>query len=271
MQRTMSVLSKPFIKSLRLGQVLTLATIVLAGSSIIKFQIIRLGHLDSHTQSKQSYQLEEQKTQDSLKVLSKLPKLGYENLIADYMFLNFIQYFGDEDARGKTGFRVSPDFFDIIVKRDPLFFDVYPYLSSSVTLFAGKPQKSVSLLTQGAAAVPPKLQPQAYFLWQYKAADELLFLGDTAAAQRSYEMASKWAGQSTDPALQEIALHSRQTAQFLASNPDSRRARVGSWFDILSNAIDDPTRQFAAKQIQALGGEIINRNGAFQVKMPKRD
>lgn len=271
MQRTMNVLIKPFIKSAWLGSALTTAIVLLAGGSILQFQLTRLDNLGQRNQSTQSYQIEEQKTQDSLKVLSKLPKLGYENLIADYMFINFIQYFGDADARAKTGYRLSPDFFDIIIKRDPLFLDAYHYLSASVTLYAGQPQKSVSLLTKGIAAVPPSLQSRAYFLWQYKAADELLFLGDTAAAQRSYEMVSNWAGQSKDPQMQGIAARSLQTAQFLASNPDSRRARVGSWFNVLSNAIDDPTRQFAAKQIQALGGKIVNQNGAFQVKMPQGD
>jgi hypothetical protein len=70
---------------------------------------------------------------------------------------------------------------------------------------------------------------------------------------------------------QAIAARSRQTAQFLATNPDSRRARVGAWYNILTNAIDDRTRQFAAKQIQALGGTIIQKNGAFQVKLPHSD
>jgi hypothetical protein len=46
---------------------------------------------------------------------------------------------------------------------------------------------------------------------------------------------------------------------------------VGSWLSILTNAIDDPTRQLAAQQIQALGGKIIQRNGAFQVKLPNAD
>jgi hypothetical protein len=46
---------------------------------------------------------------------------------------------------------------------------------------------------------------------------------------------------------------------------------VGSWFNILTNAIDNPTRQLAAKQIQALGGKIQLVNGAFQVKLPDAD
>jgi hypothetical protein len=46
---------------------------------------------------------------------------------------------------------------------------------------------------------------------------------------------------------------------------------VGSWFNRLTHAINDPTRQFAAKQIQALGGKIIQSNGAFQVKLPEAD
>jgi hypothetical protein len=148
---------------------------------------------------------------------------------------------------------------------------MYPYLSSSITLYAGRPQESVRLLKQGAQAIPSSMQSRAYFLWQAKGTDELLFLGNTQAATQSYEMDAFWASQSNDPQMQAIAQRSLQTAKFLASNPDSRRARVGSWFNILTNAIDDPTRQLAAKQIQALGGKIIQHNGAFQVKLPEAD
>jgi hypothetical protein len=88
----------------------------------------------------------------------------------------------------------------------------------------------------------------------------------------SYEMAASWASQSNDPQMQDISQRSRQTALFLSSNPDSRRARVGAWYGILSNdLIDTPNRQYAANQIKALGGEIIHHNGAFQVKLPKLD
>jgi hypothetical protein len=253
---------------------LTVAIVLLSYGTIAHLQLSRLSQLDRKANqplTKAEYLREEQQTQTSLKLLAKLPTFGFENLVANWSFLNFLQYFGDDQARPKTGYRITPDFFQVIVDRDPRFLAMYPYLSASISLYGGQPQQTVRLLQQGINAIPPAMQPDAYFLWQAKATDELLFLGKTQDARHSYEMAASWASQSKDPQMQAIATRSLQTAQFLASNPDSRRARVGSWYNILTNAIDDPTRQFAAKQIQALGGKIINQNGAFQVKMPNTD
>jgi hypothetical protein len=254
--------------------VLPVLIIVLSYSSIVNLQLNRLWKLEakaSQQYSKAEYLLEEKRTQSGLKLLSQLPTLGFANLVADWSFLNFLQYFGDDQARGKIGYRITPDFFQVIVDRDPRFLGMYPYLSASISLYGGQPQQTVRLLQQGINTIPPAMQSDAYFLWHAKAADELLFLGRTQDARRSYEMAASWASQSSDPQMQAIAARSRQTAQFLATNPDSRRARVGSWYNILTNAIDDRTRQYAAKQIQALGGEIVQHNGAFQVKLPKAD
>jgi hypothetical protein len=241
---------------------------------IARLQFNRLSQLESKAnqeRSKADYLREEQQTQTSLQVLSKLPTFGFDNLIANWSYLNFLQYFGDDQARPKTGYRITPDFFHVIVDRDPHFLGMYPYLSASVSLYGGQPQQTVSMLQQGINTIPLSMQSEAYFLWQAKATDELLFLGRTQDARRSYAMAASWASQSSDPQMQAIAARSRQTAEFLATNPDSRRARVGSWYNILTNAIDDRTRQFAAKQIQALGGTIIQKNGAFQVRLPHSD
>jgi hypothetical protein len=253
---------------------LTTAIVLLSYSTIIHLQLSRLSQLDRKANqplSKAEYLREQQQTQTSLKLLAKLPTFGFDNLVANWSFLNFLQYFGDDQARPKTGYRITPAFFQVIVDRDPRFLAMYPYLSASVSLYGGQPQQTVRLLQQGINAIPPAMQSEAYFLWQAKATDELLFLGKTQDARHSYQMAASWSSQSNTHQMQAIAQRSRQTAQFLATNPDSRRARVGSWYNILTNAIDDPTRQFAAKQIQALGGKIIQSNGAFQVKLPQAD
>jgi hypothetical protein len=253
---------------------LTLGLVLISYYTVAQLQISRLSQLDRKANqplTKAEYLREEQQTQASLKLSAKLPTFGFDNLVANWSFLNFLQYFGDDQARPRTGYRITPDFFQVIVDRDPRFLTMYPYLSAGVSLYGGQPHQTVRLLQQGINSIPPTMQSEAYFLWQAKATDELLFLGRTQDARRSYEMAASWASQSSDPQLQAIATRSRQTAQFLASNPDSRRARVGSWYNILTNAIDDPTRQFAAQQIKALGGEIIQRNGSFQVKLPQAD
>jgi hypothetical protein len=254
---------------------LAILSTLVAAVGVIQFQRTRLTELgadNSQKKSKAAYLAEEKRTQSNLHVWQNLPKLGFDNLVANWAFLNFIQYFGDDVARESTGYSITPDFFRVIVNRDPLFLGMYPYLSPSVTLFAGQPQQTVDFLEQGLKNIPTQLQPEAYFLWQAKGTDELLFLGRNSAAQKSYERAADWASRSPDPQLQLIAERSRQTARFLASNPDSRRARVASWYNILTNAIDDSSRQFAVQQITALGGKIsVAENGALQVKLPKQD
>jgi hypothetical protein len=248
--------------------------VLLTYCGIVHLQLSRLSQLErkaDQPRSKMEYLREEHQTQASLQLLATLPTFGFDNLISNWSFLNFLQYFGDDLARDQTGYRAIPDFFQIIVDRDPHFLDAYPYLSASVSLYAGQPKQTVSLLQKGIDSIPPTMQSKAYFLWQSKATDELLFLGRTQDARRSYEMVASWASQSKDSQMQAIAARSRQTAQFLTSNPDSRRARVGSWYNILTNAVDDPTRQFASQQIKALGGEIVQVNGAFQVKLPQVD
>jgi hypothetical protein len=247
---------------------------VLTAGVIANLQTKRLSQLEAKAdqdRTKAEYLLESQQIKTSLKLLQKLPNLGFNNLIADWSYLNFLQYFGDDKARPKVGYSVSPDFFELAVARDPKFLGMYPYLSASVTLYAAKPQISVKLLEQATKSIPPSMYSEAYFLWHSKATDELLFLGRTKDAQQSYIKAAEWVSQSKDPNLQAIAQRSRQTAQFLATNPNSRRARVGAWFSILSNAIDDASRKLAVQQIQALGGQISFTNGVFQAKMPQKD
>jgi hypothetical protein len=265
---------KNLIKLITPASILTIGLVLVSYGTIVQLQLSRLSQLDRKANqplTKAEYLREEQQIQASLKVLAKMPTFGFDNLVANWSFLNFLQYFGDDQARPKTGYRITPDFFQVIVDRDPRFLGMYPYLSASVTLYGGQPQQTVRLLQQGINAMPPAMQPEAYFLWQAKATDELLFLGRNQDARRSYEMAASWASQSQDPQMQAIAQRSRQTAQFLATNPDSRRARVGSWYNILTNAIDNPTRQFAAKQIMALGGVITTRGNEIQVKLPQSD
>jgi hypothetical protein len=261
--------------SWRITQILSILVIFLSGLGTFYLQTYRLSQLEqkaAQQMTKDEYLHEESQVQAQLTWLSKIPSFSYDNLISGWAFLSFLQYFGDDQARPQTGYRIAPDFFAVAVNKDPLFLGMYPYLSASVSLFAGQPQQTVQLLETGAKSIPPSKQPEAYFLWQSKGTDELLFLGRNSAAQASYEKAAEWASRSSDPQIQSIAERSRQTAQFLASNPDSRRARVASWFNILTNAIDNSTRQFAVQQITALGGKVsVTEQGALQLKMPTQD
>lgn len=207
-----------------------------------------------------------------LGLLRKLPTFGFDNLMADWVFLDFLEYFGDDLAREKTGYALSPEYFEVILRRDPRFLDAYLFLSGSASIYAGLPQRAVNLMAEGLKHLSPQAPPRSYYVWRYKGTDELLFLGDSQAAQRSFETAADWASTYSDPESQQIAQVSRRTAQFLARNPRSKTAQVAAWSTVLSNATDDRTRKIAIERIRGLGGDVfITPEGQVRILPPKAD
>jgi hypothetical protein len=62
----------------------------------------------------------------------------------------------------------------------------------------------------------------------------------------------------------------RETAQFLAKNPQSKVTQIGAWTMVLSTASDERTIQRAMSEIRALGGEIIiSPDGRLSVQVPE--
>ena len=225
--------------------------------------------IDNPRASKEQLKREKSISKTRLNLVNQIPGLGFDNLIADWTYLKFIQYFGDGEARSATGYSLVPEYFEAMVNHDPRFIQAYLALSPANSLYAGQPQKTVALIEEGLQSISPEISRKSPYLWMYKGSDEMLFLGDTEAAQHSYEMAAKWAETYDNPQSQSLAANARQTAQFLANNSQSKQARVGAWSMILSNAPDEATRQRAIKEIEALGGEVIvTPQGRMKVKTP---
>lgn len=226
---------------------------------------------DQPTLSKAEYLREVKQTEIRLDWLKHLPNLGLNNLVADWAFLQFLQYFGDWQARGMTGYSLAPKFFEVIVQRDPRFIDIYPFLSVSVSLYAGQPRQTVALMDQGLKSLTPQM-PNAFYVWVYKSTDELLFLGDVKAALQSNAKAIEWAEIQNTPDSLRIAALSRRTAAFLEKNPLSKKAQVSAWMLILGNATDDRTRALVVKQIEKLGGRLERApGGVYKLILPEND
>lgn len=190
---------------------------------------------------------------DRLNFRRIMPAFGYDNLVSSWTFLGFLHYFGNSPVRQVAGYSVVPEFFEVIVHRDPYFRLPYQFLSSSVTLFAGQPAETVRLLDKGLSQMNPQLPPDSFWLWRYKAVDELLFLGDNASAIQSLEQAAAWASRSPAPDAERSVQAALRIADFLRQDPDSREVRANSWRLIWYNALTEEVRQHAEAQIEALG------------------
>jgi hypothetical protein len=237
-------------------------------------QIPQLQRLKTQSQTAAPAELQRDIEQEKvrLSLLKKTPSFGFENAIADWTFLNFLQYFGDTPARTKTDFTLSPDYFEVVLERDPYFINAYTFLSTSTALYAGLPDRSVTIARRSLSSLKPNVPPHSYTAWRQLGIDELLFLGDAQAAKRSFERAASWARQSTDPESAQVASLSEKTAAFLANNPNSKTAQVAAWSMVLTTAPDKRTHDIAISQIQQLGGKVIpNPNGTFSIQPPAKD
>ena len=194
---------------------------------------------------------------EQLDISKKIPTMGFRNAAADIAFLRFLQYFGSEKERKVTGYDMSPDYLSISINRDPFYRDFYLFLSESTTFYAAMPERTVALMEEGLSKIEDNRLPDSYYIWRYKGTDELLFLGDGEEAQKSFEKAAIWASQSSEENSSFMARLSKQTAEFLASDPDSAQAKISSWSSVLSTSLNNDTRDKAIEKIRELGGEVI--------------
>jgi hypothetical protein len=228
-----------------------------------------------HTQQKASQEILQKEIHSEklyLNILKKMPTFGYDNIIANWAYLKFVQYFGDDEARAKTGYSLSPEYFEVILGRDPRFILAYMGLSTSTSMYAGMPERSIQLTEQGLKFLSPLTPKKSYYVWRYKGIDELLFLGESSMAQHSFNKAAEWASQHTDEESKQAASVSQKTAEFLSHNPNSKIARIATWTMVLNNQIDKKIRQRAIHEIEVLGGKVMtNSDGTHKIRLSKNE
>ncbi|AFZ34872.1 hypothetical protein Sta7437_1302 [Stanieria cyanosphaera PCC 7437] len=244
-----------------------LTTIVFCGASIIYLQMPMARQLMGNN-TKANFEQDEKIAKIQLDLLKNMPSFGFKNLLSDWIMLQFLQYFGDGEARKVVGFSLSPDYLEAIVQHDPKFIQAYLMISPASSMFAGLPNRTVEAMAKGLEQLSPDIS-DAYYVWLYKGVDEILFIADTEEAKKSYTMASKWAKIAGNEA---IAKSASDTVQFLETNPDSTDAQIGAWLMVFVNSRDTYTRQLAKNSIENLGGELqIKPDGRVSVRLPREE
>ena len=125
-------------------------------------------------------------------------------------------------------------------------------------------------MNQGLNDLQPE-QKWAHQVWFFKAIDELLFLGETQEAIKSYEKAAEWVAIADRKETAGFYGIYKGTAEFLKQNPDSRKARFGAWMMAFRNAPDDKTRIFILQNLKELGAKITVENGDLSIELPDAD
>ena len=255
-------------KSLNLSLIKTLGLVAVIGGlimAVVEMQEEKVKTLTKEKLLERNYRQESRRENSQVQLLKNIPSFGFNNMLANWSMLQFIQYYGDGDARKETGYGLSPDFMEVVTKNDPKFVRAYLMMSVASSLNAGKPEKTVEIMNKGLSKLTPDVT-DAYFIWLYKGVDELLFLGDIPAAKKSYQMAADWAKIAGNEFIEKSA---RGTVEFLETNPDSRAPRVGAWMLVWLNSQDEETRRLARENIEKLGGKLVINNNQVMAIPPK--
>lgn len=248
------------------GWISTLVTGMVAVATLAGVVWIQRSQLNRPSQWLENPQQAEQQEALRLNLMKQLPSFGFDNVLADWTFLNFLQYFGDDPAREKTGFSLSPEYFDIITRLDPRFVETYMFLSGSISYQLGQPELAIRLMERGTEALSPQTHPSAFQVWRFMSLDQLLLLGDIPGTIHSLQMAAKWV-EGTPYA--EYGPMFEQTAAFLKKDPNSKPIRIASWAAIYQQAVaidDKRTQKRAKQQIEALGGKIFVKDGKLVIQ-----
>ncbi len=247
----------------------TIATAAIAG--IIKLQQPQLQQLSARDVASPEDQRQEAL---NLSLMNRLPSFGLDNILADWAFLNFVQYDGDTATRKAVGYPLAPKYFEMITRLDPRFVDSYVFLSSIMSYQMGMPKEAIALMDRGTSALTPKDHPRAFLVWRLKGLDQLLMANDLDASQFSYDQAGDWALASSDASVRKAGPIFKQTAEFIRTDPNNKTMLLWSWSAIYDQAVvtrDQVTRARAREMLLKIGAiERTDEKGNIYFELPPK-
>lgn len=210
----------------------------------------------------------------NLSLMNRSPSFGFDNVLANWAFLNFVQYDGDTATRKMVGYALAPNYFDMITRLDPRFVDSYIFLSGIMSYQMGMPKEAIALMDRGTSALTPKDHPKAFLVWRLKGLDQLLMVNDLNASQFSYDQAGDWALASSDASVRDVGPIFKQTAEFIRTDPNNKTMLLWSWSSIYDQAVvtrDQVTRARAREMLLKIGAiERNDEKGNIYFELPPK-
>ena len=203
-----------------------------------------------------NYLTQEQEEAKSLDWQKRSPNLGFSNLKADWSYLNFVQYFGDKDARDTIGYKLVPDYFETIAHIDPRFTTAHLKLSIANSMYAGDPEKTIALMQQVLDTIEP-ISEEAVAVWTSKGLDELLFMGDKVSAIESYKMAEQWAALVQNNRSEKLTIKNLESALESTTELELKEAQLRAWSSVLVHIKDHQRRREIIDRLDRIRDEIL--------------
>lgn len=238
------------------GMVVLMAAII--SLQTLKIPEIRAGFTDEYVVRKEQ----------NFAIASGMKAIGLGDLAASWLWLEFVQYYGDTPRRRQQGYGLTYDYLDKVTQLDDQFLRAYRYASPAVAFSAGQPERAQDLLLRGIQAMDPQSQPQAYPLYLDLAVNYFLLLGDAEAGRAAYYSAAEWFEQAGLEGADPEGW--RQLGERLVASPESRLVRFKVWTQVLNSTADPVTQERALIELRDLGARWHSRpDGRIELLPPE--
>jgi tetratricopeptide (TPR) repeat protein len=179
---------------------------------------------------------------------------GYQNMIADGLWLGLLQYYGDRLTVDQAKKTVNlPAMFDLITDLDPQFWFAY-WLGGWAIGDSGDHDGSVALLKKGQ-----QLNPQDYNYPYILGFVYFLFKHDYPAAARSFTEAATFPEAPRFAQTMAARMYQHEGQDALALN---------IWRNLYEKATDKATKQIAKSNVERIEAEMKGlRPRAMKIKV----
>ncbi|AGY56329.1 hypothetical protein [Gloeobacter kilaueensis] len=176
---------------------------------------------------------------------------GWRNLLADWLWLQYVQYFGDVAARKKSGYGLSAEYIQAITALDPAFIFAATQANYAVAEQMGAPKEAIAILTAAAKRNPGRADalgmPGSWYLWRLAGSVAFRHLGHYRQAAAYFERAAREPGA---PAV----MRDNAAAFYNASNDRERAIQL--WREFYVSAPTAQLRAEGRRRLAALGVEV---------------
>ncbi len=167
----------------------------------------------------------------------KLLALGFDDVLFDYYWLEFIQYIGDVQKRQLDHSEKAAEYLNLLTKLDPHFIPAY-YFAAIVLGEQNQSSTAANLIDQGIAA-----NPDNWYLPYIAGINQYLFAHDERRAAQYYLMASKF------PAAPDWL---ERQAKILEANIPSTIKEINVWDSMYTSAPNQAVKERAFEKLVAL-------------------
>jgi tetratricopeptide (TPR) repeat protein len=173
---------------------------------------------------------------------AKACALGYDQLLADWYWLVFVQYIGDGAARGRDHYAAADKYLQLIVDLDPGFIKAYWFASFIIGSERQQPDLAAKFIDRGIQA-----NPDNWYLPFIAGINQYLYARNDTAAAKYYKMAAKF--------LDAPTWLSRQSAILEARIPASIK-EINIWDSIYGSSRDEIVREKARGHLISLWMQV---------------